>query len=190
MRTFSKVAVSALLCMTGVPALAAPNVAGNAAPPGDEKASPCLDPAEAEALMLMFAPPLFRSLSQSCKGYLASNSPLGGPNTPFIEAFEKQGDEQLDAAMGGIGKLSGTELPPGLDKKTIKQLFTAFMPKDIVKDITPSKCTAIDSVATTLAPLPPASIARLVISILELAQDGKKESGSASKLAICPAAPH
>ena len=157
---------------------------------GAGTAPQCMDAREADALMLMFAAPLFRSLGQNCKAHISASSPLADPNSAFIAGFERAADTQFDAALGGIGKLSGVELPAGMDRKTITQLFTAFMPKDIIKNVGPGKGGTIGRLVGALAPCPPANVASIVTSIIILSQKDEKKSGKEPDFNICPIGPN
>lgn len=167
--------------------------ASAALPSGLRKAVPCMEAKQADALMLMFAPPLFRSLGEACNGHLSADSPLADPDSAFIRKFELAADDEFDSALAGIGRLTGTELPPGLDRKTVRQLVTAFMPKDLVKNIKPEQCGAIERLVVALAPLPPANFASVVTSIVVISQKDEKGDGDMSgkgpDFNICPIQP-
>ncbi len=141
----------------------------------------CLTRAEATNLAVAMLPDLLDAISKKCATALPEAATLRAGLPPLLERYRPAADAAWPKALLVIGKAAGDTLQ-GIDPKLIRPMIGPMLGDMFGSSIKPADCPQIDRVVTDLAPLPPANIADLAITLVEIGQ----KSGKKSELVICP----
>ncbi len=174
-------------------------IAATGAQAADVAATPCLTHSEASGLVIVVAPELIKAAGTACAQVLPSTALIRQTSGPYIEGFQTAADRAWPTAKAGFTKIvaatdKGGAQPDSsklvsamLDSDQIRPMLFALISPAIAKTIKPKDCAMIDHMMTELAPLPPANLAEIVVTIIELDSAGKRAKGKPDDLPICPA---
>lgn len=151
-----------------------------------QAATPCMQPAEAQALITSFLPDMIRGLRDVCKDSLPAEAFLVRSGATLADRYEAEAKSAWTAGRAAAVKLSGEEdIFNRLDDESMRKTFGAVIAGEIAKDVKPKDCGTIDSVLQALEPLPPANMSTLIGTVLQAVGNDKKQKRG--KFPICPA---
>lgn len=152
-----------------------------------QAATPCMQPAEAQALIASFLPDMIRGLRDVCKDSLPAEAFLVKSGGVLADRYEPEAKSAWTAGRAAAVKLSGgDDIFKRLDDESMRKTFGAVVSGEIAKDVKPKDCGTIDSILQALEPLPPANMSTLIGAVLQAAgSDPKQKRG---KFPICSAA--
>jgi len=153
-------------------------LAASASAEAQKAAKPCLYPEEIDAMVISFAPRLIEVTTTACKPHLAESAYLNRSSGALAERYRVAGKSLWPLAYKGLLKISGLEKVknPLINPDTLRDMLDAKIP-EIVADIKPDKCLAIDRIGQLLDPLPPQNMAGLFSAILEIMSADERKKG-------------
>ncbi len=171
--------------LTGIAAAllaATPGVASAAEPP-------CLTPAEFTALAEYALPSVISGTSQRCSAVLSADAWLPKNGDRLAARYARAKGTAWPGAKAAFLKLSSTtnddanKLLRGMPDASLQQILDATMEGMVSQQIQPERCSAIDTVARLLAPLPPENTSRLIAAVVGLGS--KSNQAKVGKIRIC-----
>ena len=150
---------------------------------------PCLNTAEAEALVAVALPEVLRQTGVRCAARLPAASLLRQANGAWLRRYDQAADGAWPAARLAIVKLSDPAMSALLDSRYARPLLASLAAPMIVARIGTEDCATIDRMATLLAPLPPHNLAGLVVAGLDRARLAKPVAGASNPIASLPLCP-
>lgn len=155
-------------------ALAASLIAGTTASVAQPAAGPCLQPREAEDLVLFVLPALVDAMRRKCGPLLPAGATLTRSGSVIASRYRADSDAAWPSAKIAFGKISGGEsltfLSEELNRKIIEEASSAA----IVADFKAKDCAMVDRFLGALEPLPARNVAQLVGLFLEIGADEGK----------------
>ena len=161
-------------------------------------ATPCVTHAEASSLVIVAAPELIKAAGTACAQALPQTALIRQTSGPYIGGFQAEADRAWPMAKAAINKIIAASDKNGtpsetnklisamLDSDQIRPMLVALIAPAIAKSIKPADCAPIDHMVTQLAPLPPANLAEIIVTILELDSASKRAKGKPDNMPICP----
>jgi len=144
-------------------------------------AEPCLQPREAENLVVFVLPALTDAMARKCAPLLPASATLTRSGAALVARYRPDSIAAWPDAKVAFGKISGGEtlgfLSDDVNRKVIEEATSAA----IVADLKAKDCAMIDRFVGALSPLPARNVAQLVALFLEV---GRKEGKS--PMSICP----
>jgi hypothetical protein len=159
-------------------ALAGLLVAGSAA----SAAEPCLQPREAEDLVMFVLPAFTEAAARKCTPLLPAGATLARSGSSLAARYRPDSNAAWPNARLAFGKMSGSETPAFLSDEVNRKIIEEATSAAIVADLKAKDCAMIDRFVGALSPLPARNVAQLVALFLEL---GDKEQRS--PMSICTA---
>jgi len=155
-------------------ALAASLITGSAASAAQPVATPCLQPREAEDLVLFVLPSLVDAMRRKCGPMLPAGAILTRSGGEIASRYRTDSDAAWPSARIAFTKISGGQplsfLSDELNRKIIEEASSAA----IVANLKAKDCMVIDRFMGALEPLPARNVAQLVGLFLEIGEsDGK-----------------
>lgn len=144
-------------------------------------ATPCLTRAEGDAFFTAVMPDILRGVGKTCSAVLPEQAILRAGLPPLVARYQASADAAWPKAMDVFAKIGGKELR-GVDPKLLRPLVGPMMGNMIADELKPADCPTADRMVTLLEPLPPSSLAELIVLFAELGGKDKKSS----PLTICP----
>lgn len=172
-------------------ALALASLFATSAAQAQPSARLCLSNAEAEALTLALLPELMTQAAKTCAGALPGSAFLIRPPAAFSAKYRTEAARVLASATSGFKKLAGPEAAQLLDTEAGAALLPVMLPivaQGIAKDVKAKDCPIIDRLLSSLEPLPPANMAKLMVTFFEMGSGDRARSGRQAPFTICPAA--
>ena len=154
---------------------------GAAATSAQGATSACLQPQQAESLVVALIPDTLAAVAARCASALPPTATLRAGLVPIADRYRAAREAALPDAAVSAAALMGDD-GEGLASSTVVDLFGQIAAREIVKEIKPRDCARVDRIVALLAPLPPGNIAGLAVEMMSAAP-GRKVNG----LAICPA---
>lgn len=164
--------------MLGLGALAA------TAAQAQQAAKPCLPPQQAEAVMLVVAPTLVRSVAAKCTTALPANAYLVRSAPQLAGKFEAEAPAAWPQATNALKTLAGADVAGLADSTLMRAALVEAIGAKLGEEIKVKDCAAIDRVLALLDPLPARNSAALIVTIVELSQRDAKP-GAKRDLVIC-----
>ncbi|GAA0334961.1 hypothetical protein GCM10009087_51620 [Sphingomonas oligophenolica] len=173
-------------------------IAATSAQAAEVAAAPCVTHAEASSLVIVAAPELIKAAGTACAQVLPQTALIRQTTGPYIGGFQAEAERAWPMAKAGINKIIAATDKGGaapethklvaamLDSDQIRPMLFAMIAPAVAKSIKPGDCAAIDHMMTQLAPLPPANLAEIIVTILELDSASKTAKGKPDNLPICP----
>lgn len=141
--------------------------------------TPCLTPAEAEAITLIALPDIIRETGRVCTA-LPPSSVIRRGSGPFIARYQAEADRAWPAARTAIAKLSDPNISLLLlQSDYARPLITSLVAPLIVGRVQPRDCPTIDRIVSSLEPLPPRNVAAIVVATVQHLK-AEKARGSAA----------
>lgn len=168
----------------GIPVAAALWI-GLGATTAQAAATSCVTPAEGAGLMLVLAPEAIKGVGTACAQALPPTALLRQTGGAFMEKYEAEANAAWPQAKLALGKISGGNSSAMLESDLLRQVLSATIVAEVTKGIKAKDCGAIDHIVTLLAPLPPKNAAELVVTIIQMKDEGDR-AGSKSEFPICP----
>ena len=187
---------------TGIPAAIAlwAGIGATVAQAAETAAVPvCVTHQEASGVILALAPEAIKAVGTACAQVLPPTALVRQTSGPYIARFQVEADRAWPQAKAGIGKLAAAGDKSGSGKETsalvtamldsdqLRPLLVAMIAPALTKAIKPKDCPMIDHMLTALEPLPPANLAEVIVSVLELDSADKLAKGKPNDVPICPA---
>lgn len=155
-----------------------------------QAARPCVTDREAEALAAVAMPEIIRGLGQTCATRLPATALIRRPNGPFLAKYQAAADAAWPSAKGALAKVLDDSVVPMLDSELARPLLTSLLVPQLIGQVDPVTCPAIDKLATLLQPLPARSTAGVIVVGLKLLQRerdrGNPALRDAPSLMLCP----
>ena len=146
-------------------------------------AEPCLQPREAEDLVVFVLPALMDAMARKCSPLLPANATLSRSGTTLAARYRLDSNAAWPNAKLAFDKISGggtlSFLSEDVNRAVIEQASSAA----IVAEFKTKDCTVVDRFVGALSPLPARNVAQLVSLLMEIG--GKNEEKS--PMNICPA---
>ena len=140
----------------------------------------CITAKEAEGLMLAVAPAALREVTGFCKSSLPANAYLRNEG-PLIAKYEAASKGAQAGAMAAMSKLGGGELDSSM-AGMLMPMMTQMVGSMLTKELKAKDCPSYDRVFRLMDPLPAENGAALLILIVQLSQNGKKDP----EFPLCP----
>jgi len=146
-------------------------------------AADCITASEAEGLILAVAPSALREITRFCGAELPANAFLRD-SAPLLAKYEAASKGALPGAAAAIGKLGGGEMNSQI-AGMVMPMMDAMVGSMLTKELKAKDCGTYDRIFKLLDPLPAENGAALLVLILQLSQEGKKDP----EFPLCPYAP-
>ena len=143
----------------------------------------CITAKEAEGLMLAVAPAAIREVAGFCKTALPANAYLRNQG-PLIAKYEAGSKGAQAGATAAMGKLSGLPLDSSMGAM-LMPMMTQMVGALLTKELKARDCPTYDRALRLIDPLTAENGAALLILIVQLAQNGKKDP----EFPLCPLTP-
>jgi hypothetical protein len=154
-----------------------------------EAEKPCMEPAEAQALVTFILPGAFDALTDQCKATLPADAVLTRSGKALAERYRPEADAAWPIAKMAFSKVTDTSVLKLLDDATLKKLVLAGIAGELPKQVKPKDCVTVDRFVTALEPLPAKNIALLLGALIDLGSREDGRSARPSPFKICqPAA--
>ncbi len=154
---------------------------------GEEK---CLEPAEAQALLMFILPGAFVQLTDQCRSVLPADATLTRVGKQLAERYQPEADAAWPTAKVAFGKMADAGMMKLLGDETLKKLVSAGIANEIPKSVQPKDCGTVDRFVAALEPLPARNMAMLVGAFIDIGAKRDASGKSDSPFNICkPAVP-
>ena len=130
---------------------------------------PCITPQEAGDMAVALLPSMVEAVATRCRPHLAAEAFLLTGANPWIERLRRDGASRRASALRGIGLISGGAAPPSEANEATFDFVAQMFAGVLTRELKAEYCGDIDTIARSLAPLPPDNIAQLVGASLSLA---------------------
>lgn len=145
-------------------------------------AQPCLQPLEAEDLVVFVLPALTEAMARKCGPMLPAGATLSRSGTALAARYRTDSNAAWPNARVAFGKISGGETLSFLSDEVNRKIIEEASSAAIVADFKSKDCATVDRFMGALSPLPARNVAQLVALFMEI---GQKEGRS--PMSICPA---
>ncbi len=152
-----------------------------------EAAKPCLEPAEAQALLTFMLPGAFDALTDQCRSALPADSVLTMSGKALAARYRPEGEAAWPVAKQAFGKMSDTAMLKILDDATLKKLVSAGIAGGLTKQVKAKDCGTVDRFVAALEPLPAKNVAMLLGALIEVGARGDSQGSGSSPFNICKA---
>ncbi len=125
--------------------------------------TPCVTPAEAEALVLFVAPELIRQAGTRCATALPATALLRRTSGPFLARYEAETDAAWPRAKAALSRLTAPQAIQLLDSSFAAPLVASLIAPMVVGNVDPTDCPRLERAANLVAPLPPRNVAGLIV---------------------------
>ena len=145
-------------------------------------AEPCLQPREAEDLVVFVLPALTEAMARKCTPLLPSSAALARSGTSLAARYRPDSNAAWPNAKVAFNKISGGDTLSFLSDEVNRKIIEEASSAAIVADLKAKDCAMVDRFIGALSPLPARNVAQLVALFMEV---GEKEGKS--PMNICPA---
>lgn len=145
-------------------------------------AAPCLQPREAEDLVVFMLPSLMEAMARKCSPLLPGNAALSRSGVALSMRYRPESNAAWPSAKLAFDKISGGDTLSFLSEDVNRAVIEQASSAAIVAEFKAKDCTMIDRFVGALSPLPARNVAQLVSLFMEIG--GKEEK---SPMNICPA---
>jgi len=148
-----------------------------------KSAAGCITAREAEGLMLVVAPAAIREVARFCQSELPGNAYLRSADA-LIAKYEGASKDAQPGAMEAVAKLGGGKV----DSSTagmLMPMMTQMVGSMLAKELKAKDCPTYDRILKLMDPLPAENSASLLILVVQLSQEGKKDP----EFPVCPFTP-
>lgn len=145
-------------------------------------AEPCLQPREAEDLVVFVLPALMEAMARKCSPLLPANATLSRSGTALSMRYRPESSAAWPSAKLAFDKISGGDTLSFLSEDVNRAVIEQASSAAIVAEFKAKDCTMVDRFVGALSPLPARNVAQLVSLFMEIG--GKEEK---SPMNICPA---
>jgi hypothetical protein len=150
-----------------------------------EAAKPCMQPAEAQALLTFMLPEAFQALSEQCRATLPAEAVLSRSGQALVARYRPESDAAWPLAKVAFGKISDASILRLLDDATLKKLVSAGIAGEVPKRVKTKDCETVDRFVTALEPLPAKNVAMLLGALIEVGSRDDRGSSKSSPFNIC-----
>lgn len=173
--TFARTAaaIAAMLAMTGN-AVAA------------EK--PCLQAAEAQALLTAVLPGTLDAVADRCRPVLPAGSTMAESARAMADRYQPDADAAWPLAREAFGKLSSPAALRLFGDEGARKLLVTGVSSAIANDLKPESCVTVARFIDALEPLPARNMAMLVGALIDIGASQKAGEIDKAPFKICPAA--
>ena len=134
--------------------------------------------------MSMFVlPNLLTQAADRCSGHLGTQSFLTRQGAQLAARIRSGVEGQHNAARRGFEKIGGETMAAGVSDSAVATLMGEAIGAEFTGILNANSCRTLDTIAESLAPLPPMNIGNLVSSIFALM--GPDESAGSNSFNIC-----
>ncbi len=151
-----------------------------------EAEKPCLEAAEAQALLVFILPGTFTQVSDQCRDALPPTSTLTRVGRTLATRYQPEAEAAWPLARAAFGKMSDPAMLKLLGDDTLKKLVSAGVASGITKAIKPKDCGTVDQFVAALEPLPARNMAMLVGALMEAGSKMDANGNRNSPFKICP----
>lgn len=145
-------------------------------------AEPCLQPREAEDLVVFVLPALTEAMARKCTPLLPSSATLTRSGVSLAARYRPDSNAAWPNAKVAFNKISGGDTLNFLSDEVNRKIIEEASSAAIVADFKAKDCAMIDRFIGALSPLPARNVAQLVALFMEV---GEKEGKS--PMNICAA---
>lgn len=144
--------------------------------------TPCLQPREAEDLVVFVLPAFTEAMARKCSPLLPADAMLTRSAPALAAGYRAASDAAWPNARIAFGKISGGETLDFLSDEVNRKIIEEASSAAIVAGFKIKDCTMADRFVGALSPLPARNVAQLVALFMEI---GEKQGKS--PMNICPA---
>jgi hypothetical protein len=145
--------------------------AGNAAQPVAQ-GKPCLQPAEANALLLAMTPDALQATVALCSKTLPANAYLSARGTALVARYRGPAEAAKPDAARAFAKM--VPEAGAMGEGMFGTIAGPMIGQLIAEEVKPESCGRINQMLELLDPLPPENLSRLIVAILEMTAEGPK----------------
>jgi len=146
---------------------------------------PCIEPAEAQALLTFMLPGAFEALSDQCRTALPADSVLSRSGKVLAARYRPEADAAWPVARQAFGKMSDASIMKLLDDATLKKLVSAGIAGELPKQVKTKDCGTVDRFVAALEPLPAKNVAMLLGALIEVGARADVQGNKSSPFNIC-----
>jgi hypothetical protein len=146
---------------------------------------PCIEPAEAQALLTFMLPGAFDALSDQCRTALPADAVLSRSGKLLAARYRPEADAAWPMAKQAFGKMSDAAILKLLDDATLKKLVSAGIAGELPKQVKTKDCGTVDRFVAALEPLPARNVAMLLGALIEVGSRADAQGNKASPFKIC-----
>lgn len=150
-----------------------------------QDAKPCIEPAEAQALLTFMLPGAFDALTDQCRSTLPADSVLTRSGKALAERYRPEADAAWPTAKQAFGKMSDAAMLKLLDDATLKKLVSAGIAGELPKQVKAKDCGTVDRFVAALEPLPAKNVAMLLGALIEVGSRVDSQGNRSSPFKIC-----
>lgn len=143
----------------------------------------CLQPKEAENLVVFILPSLLDGMARKCAPLLPSGAMLTRSGASLAQRYRPDADAAWPSARSAFVKIAGQDKSMGfLSDEVLRGVVEEASTAAIVADFKAKDCTMVDRFVDALSPLPARNMGKLVALLLEVGAGEAK-----SPMQICEA---
>ncbi len=157
MKAIRTIATLAALSLAA-PAIAAPS-------------KPCLAPDEMAAVISAIAPSAVASAARQCRPFLPADAYLTRSAAALAAKLRPGALAAVHTSRGALGRIAGLQLPAALSDSAIMGMIDAGAADEIIGQLKPYECAAIDRALSQVDSLPAQNLAALLAALAELGVD-------------------
>lgn len=146
---------------------------------------PCMEPAEAQAMLTFMLPGAFDALSDQCQASLPADSVLSRSGKLLAARYRPEADAAWPVAKQAFGKMSDAAILKLLDDATLKKLVSAGIAGELSKQVKVRDCATVDRFVAALEPLPARNVAMLLGALIEVGARADAQGNKSSPFKIC-----
>lgn len=145
----------------------------------------CLQPREAEDLVVFVLPSLLGGMARKCGPLLPKGAMLTQSGASLAQRYRPDADAAWPRAKTAFVKISGQDKSMGfLSDEVLRSVIEEASTAAIVSEFKAKDCTMIDRFVDALSPLPARNMGKLVALLLEV---GAGEAKSPMQICEAPA---
>ena len=131
--------------------------------------APCVSKEALRDMIVLVTPPLVDTLRQKCRNGLPASAFLNQDAADWVAHIRAAGAGREVNAAKDMSMLAGGKLREIQDKKALAQVMSDVMANKFAESFKPAQCGAANAFIEALAPLPPESFGRVIVSFFRLA---------------------
>ena len=171
-----KRSISAAIALLGMVSFPNPGMAQIAA-------GACIPEDQAQALVTVVLPDMLTTAQRICMPGLPRNAYLSNLNAGYMNRLRAAQNAALPKARTALGTLAGPQGAALAQSGFALPMIQTLMSGLVTKELQPEDCPAASKILRNLEPLPPANLASVIVTAIEV---GARKHKDEAAFQICP----